>query len=284
MASQDTLDYVAEIFTKFGPIQVVDIGANPVGGAPPYQPLIDRNMCHVVGFEPQKEAYDNLIALNHPNATYFNCAVGDGKPQKLHCYAASGLTSVFPLRQDNIDSLEYNGHELLAVEELETVRLDSLSDIKSIDFLKIDTQGSELMILKGGARKLAKALAVQIEMRMLRLYDGEPPLGTVLAWLEKKHFEFHSFISMNKFPLRGTKHRGFNRRLRQQVGDADGLFFRNLTRLKDLESDEIGRQAGVAAALGQLNYLMFCTNELVVRGELQDSEREQLRRLIVARN
>ncbi len=275
------MDFAARTFTKFGTVQIVDIGANPAGGNPPYQPMIDRGMCHVTGFEPQKEAFDQLIAMNHPNATYINAAVGDGNEHPFHCYESNGLSSIFPLRQDNIDSLEYKGHQLVSVEKIKTEKLDSINDINQIDYLKIDTQGSELMILEGGTGKLSNALAVQIELRMLRLYDGEPPMGEVMRWLNRNSFEFHTFVDMNKFPMRGTRHRGFNRSQRQQVGDVDGLFFRNLARLKDLKSDEIGRQASIAATLGQSNYVMFCVNELVARKDLLDQEREELRQVII---
>jgi len=274
------MDLAAKTFLKYGTVQVVDIGANPLGGNPPYQPMIDRGLCHVIGFEPQKKPYEELIALNHPNATYINSAIGDGKTHALYCYKGSGLSSFFPLRQESIDTLQFGGHELVAMEEVETVKLDKVSEITSIDYLKIDTQGSELMILRGGARKLTAALAVHIEMRMLPLYVGEPSVGMVMDWLGNKKFEFHNFVGMNKFAMYGTRHVGFNRSQRQQIGDVDGLFFRNLTRLKDLKSDEIGRQACVAAALGQTNYVMFCINELVARDELTDQNREAFRLII----
>jgi FkbM family methyltransferase len=275
------MDYTAQTFAKFGTVQIVDIGANTLGGKPPYQPMIDREMCHLIGFEPQKEPYQELVALNHPNATYVNAAIGDGKTHALYCYEATGLTSFFPLRQESIDTLQYGGHELVSKETLTTVKLDSVSEIQSIDYLKIDTQGSELMILRGGARKIAKALAVHIELRMLPLYVGEPAVGDVMKWLSTKRFEFHNFVGMNRFPMNGTRHAGFSRSQRQQIGDADGLFFRDLTRLNTLKSDEIGRQACIAATLQQTNYLMFCVNELVARDELTNAEREKIRLLIV---
>jgi hypothetical protein len=35
---------------------VVDIGANPLdAGEPPYLPMLNANLCHVTGFEPQQE-------------------------------------------------------------------------------------------------------------------------------------------------------------------------------------------------------------------------------------
>ena len=148
----------ARILPKFGTVEVLDIGANALGGPAPYQPLIDYGLCHLVGFEPQKKPFDHLVSLNHPNATYVIAAVGDGKTHPLCCYESSGLSSFFQLRHENVDTLEYNGSELVSVETLKTEKLDSITEIKSIDYLKIDTQGSELMILKGGRKKISESI------------------------------------------------------------------------------------------------------------------------------
>jgi len=40
---------------------MVDIGANPIDGDPPYKTMLGRRLCTVTGFEPQVEA---LAALN----------------------------------------------------------------------------------------------------------------------------------------------------------------------------------------------------------------------------
>jgi len=34
---------------------VVDVGANPIDGDPPYAPMQQQRLCPVVGFEPQPE-------------------------------------------------------------------------------------------------------------------------------------------------------------------------------------------------------------------------------------
>jgi hypothetical protein len=46
--------------------RVVDIGANPVDGAPPYKPLLDAQLCRLTGFEPQPVA---LAELNRKKGT-----------------------------------------------------------------------------------------------------------------------------------------------------------------------------------------------------------------------
>jgi hypothetical protein len=35
---------------------VVDIGANPIDGDPPYKLMLQKRQCRLIGFEPQPEA------------------------------------------------------------------------------------------------------------------------------------------------------------------------------------------------------------------------------------
>ncbi|HDI6074557.1 TPA: FkbM family methyltransferase, partial [Escherichia coli] len=57
---------------------------------------------------------------------------------------------------------------------IETKRLDDINDIKEVDLLKIDTQGSELNILVGGEQVLNNTLCIQLEVSFIPLYEGQP--------------------------------------------------------------------------------------------------------------
>jgi hypothetical protein len=63
---------------------VVDIGANPIAGAPSYRPLLDAQLCRVTGFEPQASALAELNLKKGANETYFPYAVGDGREHTLN--------------------------------------------------------------------------------------------------------------------------------------------------------------------------------------------------------
>lgn len=41
---------------------VVDIGANPIDGEPPYKKMLAKRLCTLVGFEPQADALAKLNA------------------------------------------------------------------------------------------------------------------------------------------------------------------------------------------------------------------------------
>jgi hypothetical protein len=63
---------------------VVDIGANPIDGEPPYTSMLAEGLCHVTGFEPQQEALVELQRMKGPNERYLPYAVGDGDAHTLN--------------------------------------------------------------------------------------------------------------------------------------------------------------------------------------------------------
>ena len=71
---------------------VVDIGANPIEGVPPYKPLLDAQLCRVTGFEPQASALAELNRKKGAYETYLPYAVGDGREHSLNLCAYSGWT------------------------------------------------------------------------------------------------------------------------------------------------------------------------------------------------
>ena len=75
--------------------EVVDIGANPIDGIPPYAPMLAAGLCHVTGFEPQESALLELQQKKGPNERYLPYAVGDGRPRVLNVCRSSGMTSLY---------------------------------------------------------------------------------------------------------------------------------------------------------------------------------------------
>ena len=60
-------------------VDVVDVGANPINGNPPYRPLIEAKTARVTGFEPNPDALAQLARVKGPQETYLPYAVGDSK-------------------------------------------------------------------------------------------------------------------------------------------------------------------------------------------------------------
>ena len=157
---------------------VVDVGANPIEGEPPYTPMLAAGLCRVTGFEPQEEALLELQTKKGPNERYLPYAVGDGDAHTLNICRASGMTSLLepdPATLGLFEGFKRWG-EVIGRVPLQTRRLDDISEIQHLDFLKIDIQGGELAVLKGGKAKLTEAVAVQTEISFVTLYKNQPGL------------------------------------------------------------------------------------------------------------
>ena len=49
-------DLVVDLLKPARLTAVVDIGANPIDGEPPYKPMLQNRLCRLTGFEPQDDA------------------------------------------------------------------------------------------------------------------------------------------------------------------------------------------------------------------------------------
>jgi FkbM family methyltransferase len=147
-------------------VKVVDIGANPIDGSPPYATLLKAGRANIVGFEPNPQALAKLNQMKGPYETYLPHAVGDGAQHTLHICQAPGMTSL--LRPNPAVLSLFHGFpewgRVLTTEEVETVRLDDIPAAEGAQLIKIDIQGAELMVLQNALNRLREALVVQSAM------------------------------------------------------------------------------------------------------------------------
>ena len=63
--------------------------------------------------------------------------------------------------------------------QVQTHRLDEISEIDRADFINIDIQGSELIALENGVNVLNTAVLVQVEVEFVEMYKGQPLFSDV---------------------------------------------------------------------------------------------------------
>ncbi|MBS0338828.1 MAG: FkbM family methyltransferase, partial [Proteobacteria bacterium] len=91
-----------------------------------------------------------------------------------------------------------NLHEavtLVAEHPVQTRRLDDVPGLGDVDFLKLDVQGAELMVLQGAERTLEDVVMVQVEVEFVELYENQPLFADVDRYLRSRGFMFHTFRS-----------------------------------------------------------------------------------------
>ena len=180
------------------PMTIVDVGAAALDKADPYHVLAERTASHIIGFEPDHRTCAALNAAGKLRHSYFPFAIGAGGPAKLHVTASGGNSSLYA---PNADLLRHfttlaGMLEVKHVAQVETHRLDDVVGAKEIDFLKIDVPGGELDVLTGATRLLPTALAVELEVEFLPMYQGAPLFGEVDAHMRAAGFQLHTFLDV----------------------------------------------------------------------------------------
>lgn len=256
--------------------QVVDIGANPIDGDPPYAAMLQAGLCRVTGFEPQAAALAELRRNQGPRENYLADVVGDGETHTLHLCAASGMTSLYEPDAATLDlfaALKPLG-AVVRREPVQTRRLDDIAEITALDFLKIDIQGAELAVFKHGRNKLASAVAIQTEVSFVTLYRDQPALGEVDSELRAQGFIPHCFAAVKRWPIAPLVVGNDARQPLNQLLEADLVYVRDFSRPERLDAEQLKHLALIAHhGYGSFDLAVRCLWLLEQRGLIDRDER-----------
>ena len=205
-------------------LHVVDVGAARSNPPAPYLSMLHRGLCRVTGFEPRQVALDELNAHKGPLEIYRPEAVLDGKEHVLWQTAAGKMTSLRvpdPYNAGMFGNFD-RWSKIVAGDKIDTVTLDDALAGDWPDFIKMDTQGTELAILKHAPKSVEHAIAIQLEVSFVPIYVDQPPFGEVDLWLREQGFMPHKMSEMVQSPLLpGTSQT-------HQVLEADFIYIRNV--------------------------------------------------------
>lgn len=249
--------------------RVVDIGANPLEPTP-YSGLLSAEGCEVWGFEPQKEAYEELVAAAGPLEHYVPHAVGSKGTKRLNICAESGFTS---LLEPNPALPAFTGHFRHGMSVRETVEMDTMPldgiDLPQPDLIKIDIQGSEVDVFRSGPGIVAGALAVITEVAALPLYQDQPLLDDQMRELRGAGFHLHKFLFLKSVKLRRPAIGGLKRGHRSQLIDGDAVFVRGLMDLEGMDTEALKHIAILAdTVFGSVDLAALVVDVLTERGAL----------------
>ena len=174
------------------PVVVVDVGCR-WGFADVWTGLGDR--CTIIGFDPDVAECDELRQryLGRPNVRVEPVGLGaETGLATLYRTKSPGGYSLYPPSEVAVS--HHPGLEMGALVDTTVVEVTTLdewcvaNDCNSVDIVKIDTQGSELPILQGGARILETVRALEVEVEFNELYDDAPLFSDIDQFLRSQGF------------------------------------------------------------------------------------------------
>lgn len=174
------------------PLVVIDVGCR-WGFADSWERLGDR--CIAIGFDPDEEECERLREhyRDRPWLRIVAHALGaSAGPATLHVTREPGQSSVYePL--DEVVDRHPRLDPMRAVKRVpvELIRLDDWcadNEVERVDLVKLDTQASELDVLRGAERTLRSVSMVQTEVEFNPLYESQPLFGDVDRFLRDRGF------------------------------------------------------------------------------------------------
>jgi FkbM family methyltransferase len=199
-------------------ITVLDIGANTGQFALALNAVLPNSK--IYSFEPIPECFEVLqkSIQGISNMQAFNTAIGNQSGKLSFERCKSSLSSSFRKMTDvhKIAFPETSEHETInvAIEKLDY--LASQLEIVEPLLIKIDVQGFEDQVLRGGHETIKKAKIIIIETSFAKLYEDQPLFREIYEILLNFGFNYGGTLEKLQDPITG------------RVLQEDSIFFKEL--------------------------------------------------------
>ena len=213
------------------PVIYVDVGA--MGGIPMYWRKLGH-LCQAIAFEPDEREFAKLQGSSQQ--LYLPYALAEhSRPLTFYVAKDGGKSSVFKPNMEALssfpDAARYATVNAVHLGEAKVKAMDealALHNVRGVDFIKLDTQGSELAILKGAQSTLPEVFGCEIEVEFCELYQGQPLFADVDCFMRGHGFEL---VDLRRAFWKKAAWGGYIGRGQLVFGDA--LYFRRAGNFMD---------------------------------------------------
>lgn len=181
-----------EVFKKYYISLLMDVGANTgIYGKEIRQAGYKGK---IISFEPLFDAFNKLktVAEKDKNWETNNYALGaENAEQEINISHNSHSSSILDILETHTNAeatASYKGKQKIQIKTLDSIFKNLHENNREI-FLKIDTQGYELNVLKGAEQSLEYINTIQLEMSLQPLYAGQALYDEIFKYLWNKGYK-----------------------------------------------------------------------------------------------
>ena len=243
---------------------LLEIGAAIVNDnkEPFYQLLEYFPSSKIIGFEIEKDVCEKMNANAAKGVKYYPYALGKANEKRNLYITQHPMCSSLYKPNESLISL-YNNFEVAYLKnqtEVETISLDYFVDqnkIGAIDFIKIDVQGAELDIFKGGKKTLENVLQIICEVEFIPHYENQPLFGDVCNYLDKYDLMFNKFLGLSGRALKPIMLNN-NPNLASQHIWTDAIFIHHVQKIQNLSDEKLLKLSLLACVYQSLDLTFYC--------------------------
>jgi FkbM family methyltransferase len=177
------------------PKRVIDIGANKGEFSLPIKSKFPDCSIELVEANPLLEPLLQKTGLNYTIAT-----LSDKKEVKsLFVEKENILATGASYYKENTDWYAAGKYFEIPT-ETQTLDYLNLFESEKIDLIKIDCQGAELDIIKGGYKTCSRATWLLVEVSLVEYNLGAPKIEEVTDWITLTGFELRDILEYHRLP------------------------------------------------------------------------------------
>ena len=252
MSELKKLESFFEIIKKFDKnlkFKILEVGAHPYGEFNErFHILLDHFPgSEIYAFEVDKEECEKLNKSCKKGMKFFPIALGEKREtRKFYETYMPVCSSLYEPRQKFLELYNnLNVAYLKNTTEIDTISVDEFSkshNLEYVDFIKIDIQGAELDVFKGGVKTLKKTLMIVSEVEWVEQYIDQPLFGDVSSFLKDQDFMIHKFLGYGTRSLKPII-LNQNKNFGTQFLWSDALFIRNIMNVSKLSECDLIKSA-----------------------------------------
>jgi len=174
---------------------IIDVGAHKGNFV---EKILQRfSFIESISFEPAKEAFKDLIIRSekYKNWKILNYALAArDQNMEMNISDYTEANSFLSIEKELLElrpELKVTSKELVKCKKIDNF-ISEFYSLKKPILLKVDTQGYEMEVLKGGNQTLDIVDFVLLEVSTGATYRGQPSLKEVIEYLENKKFKVWS--------------------------------------------------------------------------------------------
>ena len=229
-------------------IDVLDVGAY-VEGVPRFEPLRQLGISRITGFDANPQAAAEAEAALPPGSRVLPYALGDGNSATLHMTLFRGCSSLFEPNEEVIDMFEAisattegGNFRVVSKEKISTRRLDEIEECPQADFIKLDVQGAELLVLENALQKISNAVVIETEVEFVEIYRNQPLFGDIQRFMRDQGFVLHKLVDISGRNFRPMSTGDPTQALSQFLW-ADAVFVKDFAKIGEYSPEQMLKAA-----------------------------------------